>query len=66
MRCPICEVPLSLVSLEQIWRGPDFEHRLTYRCENCGLQFGMEPYLLAESIPTERARALSRNPLGRE
>ena len=50
MRCPLCHIPLSLASLEQIWRGPDFEHRLTYQCETCGLQFGVEPYDVAEPI----------------
>gem|GEM_PF-4516162 len=32
LNCPMCLSPLSLASLEQIWRGPDFEHRLTYYC----------------------------------
>ena len=50
MRCPVCKIPLSLTSLEQIWRGPDFEHRLTYQCRTCGLQFGTEPYEVAEPI----------------
>jgi hypothetical protein len=64
MRCPTCEIPLSLASLEQIWRGPDFEHRLTYYCEACGLRFGREPYELAESILTQRVQGQNQTPPG--
>ena len=64
MRCPTCETPLSLASLEQIWRGPDFEHRLTYYCECCGLRLGVEPYDLAEPILTERVQAQNQKPPG--
>ncbi len=53
MKCPMCMTSLSLASFEQIWRGPDFEHRLTYYCEGCNLRFGTEPYQQAEPIQTE-------------
>ena len=46
----MCRLPLSLASFEQIWRGPEFEHRLTYFCEDCNLRFGTEPYQQAEPI----------------
>jgi len=49
----MCRLPLSLASFEQIWRGPDFEHRPTYYCEGCNLRFGTEPYQQAEPIPSE-------------
>jgi hypothetical protein len=50
LKCPICRIPLSLASFEQIWCGPDFEHGLTYYCEACNIRFGAEPYEQAEQL----------------
>jgi len=54
---------MYLASLEQIWRGPDFEHRLTYYCELCNIRFGAEPYQLAEPIQNEPEKLHEINPV---